>query len=61
MTQVETRLKGAKLDHLKPTRPKLDRAKLARAYKKLVLEIEAKQDHPEGRSTWSSESTIHFQ
>ena len=56
MTQVkETRAKGAKVDHSKSTWPKLGRAKLARAYKKLVLEIETEQDHPEGRSTRSSD------
>ena len=52
MTQVkETRPKGAKVDHSKPTQPKLGRFKLARASKRLALEIEAEQDHPEGRST----------
>ena len=56
MTQVkETRPKGAKIDHSKPTWPKLGQAKLARAYKKLVLEIEAEQDHLEGRSTQLSD------
>ena len=67
MTEVkETKPKGAKVDHSKPTRPKLGRAKLARAYKRLVLEIEAEQDHPEGRLTQatdglgSSKSTIYF-
>ena len=52
MTQVkETRPKGAKVDHSKPTQPKLGRFKLARASKRLALEIEAEQDHPEGRLT----------
>ena len=43
--------KGAKVDHCKPTRPKMGRAKLARAYKKLILEIKVEQDRPECRST----------
>ena len=56
MTQVkEIRPKGAKVDHSKPTRPKLGRAKLAQAYKKLILEIKAEQDHLEGRLTRSSD------
>ena len=56
MTQVkETRPKGTKVGHSKPTRPKLDQANLARACKRLALEIEAEQDYPEGRLTRSSE------
>ena len=54
-TQVkETRPKGPKVGHSKPTRPKQGRAKLARAYKRLELETKADQDHPESRSTQSS-------